>query len=81
MQLWITKEHAISLGMTHEGTLFGLPAWMNNDRGHIVGAVPKAYFMRWWPAMCDWLFDQASYFVPSHIELVSPIKTGQRIVP
>lgn len=80
--IYINKEAAIAAGATHEGTLFGVPAWFigDEDDGPVM-AVPKFTPFELWCWLADKAFGLAAYFTPSDKILVSPINIKRRIAP
>lgn len=79
MRLFISKDEALGVGMTHEGTIFGVPVWMANEGTEVVAACAKFVPFELWLGFCSWLFDALLVFVPSNQELETPIKTKGRI--
>ncbi|WOH61920.1 hypothetical protein [Bradyrhizobium sp. BWC-3-1] len=78
--LYITKARALAVGLTHEGTLFGVPAWFADVSDERVGAAtPKAPLLNAWCWLADKSFDLAAYFIPAGRVLVSPIHVKGRI--
>jgi hypothetical protein len=71
---YITKAQAIDSGLTHEGKLFGVPAYFGTDYGNAVTAVPKVPILQLYCLLCDALFELASYFLRGHHVLTTPIK-------
>lgn len=70
---YITKREALAAGLTHEGKLFGMPAWFGEDNGQICMATPKVPILHIWCMFCDALYELASYFLHGHNVLRSPI--------
>lgn len=70
---YITKRQALAAGLTHEGTLFGVPAYFESSDGDIVMGTPKVPILHLWCALCDSLYELASYFLHGHHVLISPI--------
>lgn len=80
--LYITKARAIESGLTHEGTLFGVPAWFDgDDDGQVAMATPKMPVLHLWCMLVDSLMELASYVTPADVMLVSPITVKNRIKP
>lgn len=78
--LYITKKRALAVGLTHEGTLFGVPAWFaGDDQGDIAMATPKAPVLHAWCKLADLFMEGLSYFTPADHVLVSPIHVKGRI--
>jgi hypothetical protein len=71
--LYITKREALAAGLTHEGTLFGVPAWFGEHNGQVCRATPKIPVLHLWCMFCDSLYEVASYFLHGHTVLKSPI--------
>lgn len=79
MKLYITKKMAIDAGLTHEGYLFGLPAWFGEHDGEICAATPKFTLGHAWCWLADKFYECASYFVPSDTVIESPIRIVSKI--
>lgn len=79
MKLFITKADAINDGLTHHGTMYGVPAWMRPVSGEGFMAVPKFYPFMLWCIFGDFCFNLASYFVSANNVLMTPIRVGNRI--
>ena len=77
--IYITRKTAIESGLTHEGTLFGVPAWFSGDDEEIVGAVPKFIPFTIWTLFADFMFDAVALLMPRHIQLNSPITITGKI--
>jgi hypothetical protein len=77
--IYITKAAAIAGGLTHEGTLFGVPAWFAGEGDEIAMATPKAPILHLWCRFADFAFEIASHFTPADRVLVSPIHVTHRI--
>lgn len=71
--IYITRGRARALGFTHEGKLFGAPAWMTTEGPEVFLACPKFVPLQLWAMLADAVFEFASHFVPSDRVLVSPI--------
>lgn len=80
--IYISKSEALSAGLTHEGTLYGVPAWFADDgSGEIAAATPKLVPLRFWCWLADHAYELATYFMRSDQMLESPIKVTKRITP
>jgi hypothetical protein len=81
---YITREDALAAGLTHEGTLFGVPAWFagagENDEGNFM-ATPKFKPLGIWTLFADSLYDIAECFLPAGRVLESPIRITGEIAP
>ena len=77
--IYISRDRAQEIGLTHEGTLFGVPAWFAGDDEEIAMATPKVPVLHAWCWFADRCFELAAFFTPSHVELVSPIRITRRI--
>lgn len=78
---YITKKEAIEMGFTHEGRLFGVPAWFRGDceGAEFATAVPKFIPLTLWCWLADKAFELAANFIPHDKTLVSPIRVTGRI--
>lgn len=80
--MYITKERALEAGLTHEGTLYGVPAWFADDgNGETSMATPKFLPLQAWCYLADKAFDLAACFMPATCVLESPITITGRIEP
>ena len=79
--LYITQARALEIGLTHEGSLFGVPAWFAGDDDEIAHATPKLPVLHLWCMFADFCFEMASHLTPADRELVSPITVRARIAP
>ncbi len=79
--LYIDRASAIDAGMTHEGRLFGVPAWLREDSDTQVTASPKVPALHLWCMAVDLVLEIAAAFVQEDLTLESPITLGRRIVP
>ncbi len=78
--LYITRATALDAGLTHEGTLFGVPAWFDGDDDERISmATPKIPVLHLWCMLCDSLYEMASRFFSEDFVLVSPITVTRRI--
>lgn len=77
--IYITQAAALDAGLTHEGTLFGVPAWFDGDDDHIAMATPKIPLLHLWCMLCDGLYEMASTFLGTDEVLRSPITVTRRI--
>lgn len=52
--LFITRKMAAEGGMTHEGTIYGVPAWFKDiDNPVVLASVCKFYPLRYYVAMMN----------------------------
>jgi hypothetical protein len=77
--IYITEVRAREVGLTHKGTLFGVPAWFAEDDGEVCMATPKVPLLHIWCWFADKCFDVAANFTPADMVLVSPITITGRI--
>ena len=77
--LYITRAAALDAGLTHEGTLFGVPAWFDGDGDYVSMATPKLPILHAWCWLADKCFDLATYFMSADAVLESPISVKRRI--
>ncbi|EED38465.1 hypothetical protein SSKA14_1476 [Stenotrophomonas sp. SKA14] len=67
--------------MTHEGRLFGVPAWLREDSDSQVTGSPKVPALHLWCMAVDLVLEIAAAFVQEDRTLESPITLGKRIAP
>lgn len=79
--LYVDRESAIEAGMTHEGLLFGVPAWLREDGYSQVTGSPKVPALHLWCMVVDLVLEIAAAFVQEDRALESPITLGRRIAP
>lgn len=77
--IYITKARALESGLTHEGSLYGVPAWFAEDNGDVAMATPKVPLLHAWCWLADKCFDLAAHFITDDTVLVSPIHITGRI--
>ncbi len=78
MKLYITKAEALEMGFTHEGTLFGIPAWFESERDD-AGIAPKFQPFQLWCWFADRCYEAATIFMRADQVLASPIRVTGRI--
>ena len=76
--LYIAESDAIEAGMTHEGTLFGVPAWLVED-GEMVNGTPKVPVLNLWCWLADSVLEAASYFMREDQEIPLPYRLGRKL--
>lgn len=78
---YITKKKALAMGFTHEGRLFGVPAWFLGDLYGVecVVASPKFLPLTAWCWLADKAYELASCFISHDTILASPIRVTGRI--
>lgn len=79
--VYISERSAIQAGMTHEGRLFGVPAWLVETGVNEVSGCPKVPLLQLWCIAVDWLMDQALWLIDADVSVEAPITLGRRIVP
>ncbi|MFT4410199.1 hypothetical protein ACLMOV_11270 [Stenotrophomonas muris] len=79
--IYVTKGDALANGMTHEGTLFGVPAWLRVDSEEQVTGTPKIPALHLWCWVIDQLLELTCCLLPRDCALVSPITVGREIEP
>ncbi len=72
--LFITRRRALALGFTHEGTLFGVPAWMMDVEHEAIVSCPKIPLLQLWALLADCAYEFASWFMYEDQQLASPIR-------
>lgn len=76
--IYLTKAQALALGLTHHGSIFGIPAWVT-DAGEDVIGVPKVPLLAAFTLTMDWLMYAALHFLPDDVALETPLKIGHPI--
>ena len=75
--LFLTKADALEHGLTHEGTLFGIPVFLGdvtNPESFL--AVPKIPILVFWTLLCTKMFEFFASFVSEDIVIKTPIVVG-----
>lgn len=76
--IYISKSMALDAGLTHEGTLYGVPAWFDGDEhSEDAMATPKIPLLHLWCLLGDLVFYLACYLMPPDCELVTYTITGK----
>lgn len=76
MLLYITKRKALETGLTHEGTLFGVPAWFlggGTDEQDCFWATPKCALFLPWCWLGEKVLEFGAFFISSGVTIVAPI--------
>lgn len=70
-----TRKMAIELGMTHEGTFFGVPVWfkLNKLDDDEFNLTPKLWVYWIWIFICDKLYEIATWFMSGDSYLETPM--------
>lgn len=79
--LYLNETAAKACGMTHEGTLFGVPAWLVITGDNEVTGCPKLPILQLWCVAVDAAMEFALYFIPSNIEVATPVSIGRKLAP
>ncbi len=77
--IYINRIDALMMGCTHEGTLFGVPAWFDSADPESE-SIPKFTPFYYWCNFADWCYDMAALFLSDHQTLSSPIYVTGPIV-
>lgn len=78
--IYLPRRAAIAYGMTHEGTLFGVPAWMSvGSHDNELLAAPKVPVLQLWTLLADSVFELITWFMPADWTIESPIHIRKRI--
>jgi hypothetical protein len=78
--LYISKSLALAAGLTHYGTMYGVPAWFAGDDDETLMCTPKMPILHVWCRLADYAYEVASWFMPADAVLVSPIYVQGEIV-
>lgn len=84
MILFIDKEMAREGGMTHSGSVYGIPCWIGDvDNPEAFSAVTKFYPINFLVPMLDALYDgmamMTSKVFQTDVEWDTPITVGEKI--
>lgn len=78
--IYITRDLAKECGLSHEGTLFGVPAWFDGDvDDDMFIATPKIPALHAWCWLADKFYEFGAYLIPADAVLRSPISITNRI--
>ena len=79
--IYITRDHAKAAGLTHEGTLFGVPAWFegNDEDSDVTMATPNVPLLHAWCWLADKFYAFGAMLIPADAVLRSPITIKNRI--
>ncbi len=80
--IYITKVRALEVGLTHEGHMFGVPAWFEDDgknADEFFACTPKIPVLHLWCMLVDALLEVGSHFISGDKVLISPITVRGRI--
>lgn len=77
-RFYLPESEALALGLTHHGSLFGIPAFLSVHPEYVYG-VPKIPALDLVTHFLDTLLGIATYFIPAHVRLKSPIRVGAAI--
>lgn len=76
---FITKSEALELGMTHEGTICGVPCWLRDPHSNAPSIALKCLLLQPWVSLCDWAYDFYMRFENSDRMIEFPIRTMTEI--
>ncbi len=74
--IYLRESTAVSCRMTHEGSMFGVPAWLTMD-GDVCHGCPKVPVLQLWCILIDSLMDAATSFLSEDVVLEVPIHMGR----
>lgn len=75
----ITKADALAAGMTHEGSVCGVPCWMAGADTNEPRIALKWPALQPWVDFCDWLYDCLARSLPEKWVIEFPISAGTPI--
>lgn len=77
---YLTKQDALAAGLTHEGTLYGLPVYLGDiDNPEAFLAVPKIPPLVVWTLFCSYMFEFFALFVSEDVEIRTPMVLGDEL--
>lgn len=71
--LYLTRARAIALGFTHEGSLFGVPAWLIGEDDEMLFGCPKVPALQLWALVADLAYECATWFMFTDQVLEAPV--------
>ena len=74
--IYTRESAAVAIGLTHEGRVFGAPAWVTSD-GETCHWCTKLPALQLWCILIDSLMEAATYFLPEDVVLEVPIHVGR----
>lgn len=74
----ITEREAAAADLTHEGSVYGIPAWLKISQNHVSG-VPKVYVLRYLVEFLNTAFETIVGFWPFPGEVTLPHSVRRRI--
>lgn len=78
--VYITRQRARDVyGFTHEGSLYGLPAWIREEGPDFVVACPKVTLLQLVAVTLDLLLEAMTYFMPYDACIDTPITFGKAL--
>lgn len=71
---WVYVRRSVTdeCGLTHEGTLFGIPAWFTGDDKYTAIGVPKIVPLQYYCILADKSLDLLTYFMPDTWSMETP---------
>ncbi len=76
----ITEQEAAAAGLTHEGSVYGVPSWIKISQKHVSG-VPKVYILRYLVSFLNAAFETLVGLWPFPAEVTIPHSVRRRINP
>lgn len=76
---FVSKEDALAAGLTHEGTICGVPCWMIEDEDGNASGAPKFVPAQLWISLCDKLYNFATVFMSREHYIEFPMKVKNKI--
>lgn len=77
--LYLTKARAKEYGFTHEGSIYGVPAYLVSLDAERVGACPKIVVLQLYSLFMDYMFGFMAYFCSEDTEITTPIVFGSKL--
>lgn len=72
--IYLPRAAAVAYGMTHEGRLYGVPAWLavGTQPNELFGA-PKVPMLQLWCLLADAVLEATTYFMPADRAIETPV--------
>lgn len=77
--LYLTKSRAKEYGFTHEGRIYGVPAYLVSLDPERVGACPKIVVLQLYSLFMDYMFAALANFCSEDTEIMTPIVFGSKL--
>lgn len=77
--IYVSALRAKEFGLTHHGSIYGVPAYLRIDEEEVVTACPKITVLKYYIRFIDETVDFIMGFMPASLEFVLPVTFGEPI--